>query len=440
MSLKIFGDAVGATECGGDEIDGLLEAIIWFGTTEAEESTTGFTEAFTTEAGNAELVIGTFEEVEGETVAGDAELVADGGNIGEDVEGGRGVDGLEAVELVESIGEEDDFLAEELHGFVAFDGIAFEGGETGELDDGWGAGEGRIDHLADGVDDRGGGDSEAEPPTAHAVGFAEGVGGDALVHHAGEFEEGAMASLPDHVAVGFVAEDGDVLAADEVGEIAEVFFRGDATCGVVRAVEEDGLDAGVLAEDGFDFRDVGAEVVALFEGAEDDPAVAALDIGDVGGEIGAEDEDAIAGIDEGFAEELFEDFGTGTDDDVFAFGGDIEFAFDEGGCAVTESGKSGRGAIVGLIVLNGADAGVFGRGGAFEGAVTDFEFDDVFACGLEVFGDGEDGECSFDGELLGEITERDGHGEAPSRGGKAETDQVGCRIAYPGAGWFSKEF
>ena len=95
---------------------------------------------------------------------------------------------------------------------------------------------------------------------------------------------------------------------------------------------------------------------------------------------------------------------------------------------------------MGLVVVDGIHAGLFGGGGAFEGAVTDFEFDDVFASGLEIFGDGEDGECCFDGELPGEITERDGHWEAPSRGGKAETDQVGCRIAYPGAGWFSKEF
>jgi len=440
VRLKVPGDPVGAAESSGDEIDGLLEPVVRLGTTEAEESTAGFAEAFPTEAGYAEFVVGTFEEIEGETVAGDAESVADGGNIGEDVESGRGVDGFEAIELVESAGEEDDFLAEELHGLVTFGGIAFEGGETGELDDGWGAGESRIDHLADGVDDRGGGDGESEAPAAHAVGFAEGVGGDALIHHAWEFEEGAMPSFPDHVAVGFVAEDGDVLAADEVGEIAEVIFGGDASGGIVRGVEEDSLDAGVLAEDGFDFRDVGAEVVALLKRAEDDATVTALNIGDVGGEIGAEDEDAIAGVNEGFAEELFEDFGPGADDDVFAFGGDIEFAFDEGGCSVTESGESGRGAIVGLIVLNGTDAGVFGGGGAFEGAVTDFEFDDVFASGLEIFGDGEDGECCFDGELPGEITERDGHGEAPSRGGKAETDQVGCRIAYPGAGWFSKEF
>lgn len=65
---------------------------------------------------------------------------------------------------------------------------------------------------------------------------------------------------------------------------------------------------------------------------------------------------------------------------------------------------------MGLIVLDGTDAGIFGGGGAFEGAVPDFEFDDVFTGGLESFGDGEDGECGFDGELPGEIGERDWHG------------------------------
>lgn len=341
MRIEVFGDPVGTTEGRGDKVDGLLEPVVRFGTTEAEESTTGFTETFAAEAGDAELVVGTFEEIESQSVAGDAELIADWCDVGEDVERGCGIDGFEAVELIESIGEEDDFFSEELHGLVAFGGIAFEGGETGELDDGGRAGESRIDHLADGIDDPGRGDGEAESPAAHAVGFAEGVGGDALIHHAGEFEEGAMPSLPDHMAVRFVTEDGDVLATDEISEVTEVFFRGDAAGGIVRRVEKDRLDAGILAEDGFDFRDVGAEVVALFERAEDDATVAALDIGDVGGEIGAEDEDTIAGIDEGLAEELLEDLGTWADDDVFPFGGDIEFAFDEGGGSITERGESG---------------------------------------------------------------------------------------------------
>lgn len=70
-----------------------------------------------------------------------------------------------------------------------------------------------------------------------------------------------MAAFPDHVAVRLVAEDGDVLAADQVGDVLQILLGGNAAGRVVRRVEEDRLGRGVIAQEPFDLGDLGAEGV-----------------------------------------------------------------------------------------------------------------------------------------------------------------------------------
>ena len=109
-----------------------------------------------------------------------------------------------------------------LHHSFAFCEIVLQRGDSGQLHEGWRAGKRRIDHLAYGVGDLGGRHGESEPPATHAVGLAEGVGGDALFHHARSAEDRVMLSVPDHVAVGLIAEDGDFLPTDDIGDGIEV--------------------------------------------------------------------------------------------------------------------------------------------------------------------------------------------------------------------------
>ena len=52
MRFEVRGDAVGAGQCDGDEVHRLLQAVVGFGATEAEEAAAGFAEAFAAEAGD----------------------------------------------------------------------------------------------------------------------------------------------------------------------------------------------------------------------------------------------------------------------------------------------------------------------------------------------------------------------------------------------------
>ncbi len=46
-----------------------------------------------------------------------------------------------------------------------------------------------------------------------------------------------MPAFPDHVAVGFVAEDGNVFAANQIGDVLQVLLCGDSARWVVRRVQ-----------------------------------------------------------------------------------------------------------------------------------------------------------------------------------------------------------
>lgn len=165
--------------------------------------------------------------------------------------------------------------------------VVFEGGEGSELDERGRAGGGGIDEGADGLDDLGVGNGEADAPAAHAVGLAEGVGGEGVVEHVGFGEDGLVAGVgPDHVAVRFVAEDDDVGAADEVGDGVEVVAGGDAAGGVVGGVEPDGAGLGVGFEEAFDGFGGWSELVIGPEWFEDGAGATAGEVGFVGGEVG----------------------------------------------------------------------------------------------------------------------------------------------------------
>lgn len=90
-------------------------------------------------------------------------------------------------------------------------------------------------------------------------------------------------------------------------------------------------------------------------------------------------------------------------------GGDAELSGDEAGGSGAEFGEAEAGTVAGVVGLDGGDAGGLGGGGAREGAVADFEFDDVLAAGLEGAGGGQDGEGGFGVERGDEAAEA-GHG------------------------------
>src|SRR5947199_4776145 len=74
--------------------------------------------------------------------------------------------------------------------------------------------DGRIDHLAEGFNEARAGYRIAQPPAAHAVRFAEGIGGHDLIHHARLGQKRVVLAFPDHMAVRLVAKDSDVTASD----------------------------------------------------------------------------------------------------------------------------------------------------------------------------------------------------------------------------------
>jgi len=75
-------DAVGAVEGAGEEGDGLLDAVVGLGATEAEEAGAGGAEAFAAEAGDAERVVGPLEQVECQAVRRQAQAVANLADVG----------------------------------------------------------------------------------------------------------------------------------------------------------------------------------------------------------------------------------------------------------------------------------------------------------------------------------------------------------------------
>ena len=134
----------------------------------------------------------------------------------------------------------------------------------------------------------------------------------------GWLKQRVMAAAPDHVAVRLVAEDGDVAAADEVGDAAASRPASSTPpvglCGEFKKIAR---GDGSSFEEPLDVGDgrAGSRSLAC-SGVEHGARAAALDVRQVGREIRAEDEHAVAGIQERLAEELLEHLGAGARDDV----------------------------------------------------------------------------------------------------------------------------
>lgn len=189
MLFQEFRDAICPTECSRQEGQRLFEAIIRFSTTEAEKPMARIAEALPTEASDAELVVGTFEQIQREAVTRDAKSIANGGHVRKDIERRLRIKRVDSFDLIETVGQQHDFLTKQLHLAIAFGVIALEGIQTGQLHDGRRTGQCRVDHLGDGVCNGGRSHGEAQTPATHTVRLAEGVRGDALIQHVGLFEQ-----------------------------------------------------------------------------------------------------------------------------------------------------------------------------------------------------------------------------------------------------------
>ena len=62
-----------------------------------------FTETFPTQAGNAKVIVSTFQQVQRQAVTGNTELIADRSNINENIKRGMWIEGVEVLDCVELV-------------------------------------------------------------------------------------------------------------------------------------------------------------------------------------------------------------------------------------------------------------------------------------------------------------------------------------------------
>ena len=216
-------------------------------------------------------------------------------------------------------------------------------------------------------------------------------------------------SLPDHVAIGLVGEDRDLLASHQVGNRHQILLGRHAPGGILGGVEKNGLGLRIVSQEPFNRGHFGPETVGLLQRGQHRASTAAFDIGNVGRKERAEDQHTVTGVQESLAEELFEDLRSRSGHDVSGNRGNVELVGDELRGRLSEFGDPRRGAVVRLVVFDRDHAGRLGRGGAVERAVTDLEFDDILPCSLQLFGHRQHGERGFNGQGLGKLTESNGH-------------------------------
>ena len=126
VRVKKSSNAVGAANGLGKELQSLHEPLVGFGTTETEKSGAGVSEAFAAQAGDAELIVGPFQQVQRQSVTGDAEPITDGGDVREDVKRRLGRQRVKPVDLIQAVGQQDDLLTESIHLCRAFGMVLFE--------------------------------------------------------------------------------------------------------------------------------------------------------------------------------------------------------------------------------------------------------------------------------------------------------------------------
>src|SRR5262249_20758867 len=163
---------------------------------------------------------------------------------------------------------------------------------------------------------------------------------------------GLVLSLPDHVAIGLVAEDSNVPAAHEVGDAAQVLRRSDATGRIVRRGEEDRLGPRRGADAAVAVIQVRPALVLLAELARISDRAAAVDSRFVGREVRTEYQDGVAGTEERLAEELLERLRARADDHVLCRDRDAEVPLVALGDGLAEAGEAQGRAVVRCLILD----------------------------------------------------------------------------------------
>ncbi len=110
-----------------------------------------------------------------------------------------------------------------------------------------------------------------------------------------------------------------------------------------------------------------------------------------------ENQDRIARIEEGFAKELLENFGAGTDHDIL--GGDVDaiFLVIVGGDGIAKTRQPQRSAVMSLIGVDGVDPRLEALLVLGNGLSPICKLDNIFALRLELAGDGENVKRGFGG-------------------------------------------
>ena len=220
---------------------------------------------------------------------------------------------------------------ETLHDLVALGGVMLQSCLSRKLDEGSYAGQRGVDHLTKDVGQLGAGDRVTKSPAAHAVRLAEGVGGDDLVHEARLGQKRMMSSLPHHVAIRLVTEYDNVAALHQLPQTVQVLRSSHSPRWVVRRVKKKSLGARSRAQKSFHVIQIRPKMILFAKHAVNGLRTPSFDVRPVGGKMRRENQHRVPGIEESLAEELLENFGTGTGHDVVGRDLDTEFAAVVGG-------------------------------------------------------------------------------------------------------------
>src|SRR5262249_43291393 len=131
---------------------------------------------------------------------------------------------------------------------------------------------------------------------------------------------------PNHMAIGLIAEDGHVAAADQFCQAVQVFGGGNSARRVVGGVEKNGPGTRRIMEKSLHIVQIRPKMIFLAERAVHHSATAAFDVWSVRREMRRENQDGIVRVKEGFAEELLEDLGAGSDNHIVGCHVDAELA------------------------------------------------------------------------------------------------------------------
>ena len=140
----------------GEEGDGLVDPLVGLGATEAEEAAAGVAEALAAQAGDAERVVGPFQQVQRQAVRGDPQAVADrrGRRGRRRTCPPAGRPGTPSI-VARPAPSRSTLRRNRRHVVVAGRRVVLERGLRGQLDERRAARGRRVDQLADRLDDVG---------------------------------------------------------------------------------------------------------------------------------------------------------------------------------------------------------------------------------------------------------------------------------------------